>query len=114
MTKQVHPGLLCGGSETRLWPFSRNSNPKKFVKLTGEESSFQTAARRLSDEGIVARSIVTAAEFRLIAIEQLAAQEIGPGEMPLSRIEVPTDSHLGEDDIIRCEGMDERGQRTMA
>ena len=37
MSKEIFPVLLCGGSGTRLWPLSRKSYPKQFVKLTGSQ-----------------------------------------------------------------------------
>ena len=75
------PVLLCGGSGTRLWPLSRKSYPKQFVKLTGDESLYQASARRLSGAGFAAPTIVTAADFRFIVIEQLAALEIAPADI---------------------------------
>ena len=77
----VHPVLLCGGSGTRLWPLSRSSYPKQFTGLIGEESLFQASARRLSGPGFAAPLVVTAADFRFIVIEQLAACEIVPAEI---------------------------------
>jgi mannose-1-phosphate guanylyltransferase/mannose-6-phosphate isomerase len=76
MTTDLHPVLLCGGSGTRLWPLSRKSYPKQFVKLVGDESLFQSSALRLSGPGFAAPSIVTAGDFRFVVIEQLAALEI--------------------------------------
>ena len=76
-----HPVLLCGGSGTRLWPLSRKSYPKQFVELTGDESLYQASARRLSGPGFAAPTIVTAADFRFIVIEQLAALEILPADI---------------------------------
>ena len=81
MENFVHPVLLCGGSGTRLWPLSRKSYPKQFVKLTGEASLYQASARRLSGIGFAAPTIVTAADFRFIVIEQLAALEIAPADI---------------------------------
>lgn len=81
MATLIHPVLLCGGSGTRLWPFSRKSYPKQFVKLTGAESLFQASARRLSGTGFAAPAIVTAADFRFIVIEQLAALGIVPADI---------------------------------
>lgn len=81
MTETIHPVLLCGGSGTRLWPLSRKSYPKQFVKLTGEESLYQASARRLSGDGFAAPAVVTAADFRFIVIEQLAALEIEPADI---------------------------------
>lgn len=78
MTQIIHPVLLCGGSGTRLWPLSRKSHPKQFVKLLGEESLFQASARRLSGAGFAAPSVVTGSDFRFMVVEQLAAVEIAP------------------------------------
>ena len=78
MTQLIHPVLLCGGSGTRLWPLSRKSHPKQFVKLLGEESLFQASARRLSGAGFAAPSVVTGSDFRFMVVEQLAAVEIAP------------------------------------
>lgn len=76
----VAPVILCGGSGTRLWPLSRTGFPKQFLCLTGSESLFQQAARRLSDlssEGILVSDplIVTGEDHRFLASEQL--REIG-------------------------------------
>ena len=78
MTNLIHPVLLCGGSGTRLWPLSRKSHPKQFVKLLGEESLFQASAHRLSGAGFAAPSVVTGSDFRFVVVEQLAAIEIEP------------------------------------
>ena len=74
----IHPVILCGGSGTRLWPVSRQSFPKQFSRLVGEESLFQATARRLSGEGFAAPVIVTSAEFRFVVRDQLAAIGITP------------------------------------
>ncbi|MDC0867642.1 mannose-1-phosphate guanylyltransferase/mannose-6-phosphate isomerase [Paracoccaceae bacterium] len=81
MTNLIHPVLLSGGSGTRLWPLSRKSHPKQFVKLLGEESLFQSSARRLSGTGFAAPSVVTGSDFRFMVVEQLAAVEIAPHQI---------------------------------
>ena len=78
MTSAIHPVLLCGGSGTRLWPLSRKSYPKQFSRITGDESLFQQAAKRLSGPGFAAPVIVTGHDFRFIVTEQLAACEMAP------------------------------------
>ncbi|MDB4080355.1 mannose-1-phosphate guanylyltransferase/mannose-6-phosphate isomerase [Amylibacter sp.] len=78
MTHLIRPVLLCGGSGTRLWPLSRKSYPKQFIKILGEESLFQTSARRLSGAGFAPPSVVTGSDFRFMVVEQLAAVEIVP------------------------------------
>ena len=40
--------LLCGGAGTRLWPISRKSSPKQFVRLVDEVSLFKQAILRNS------------------------------------------------------------------
>jgi mannose-1-phosphate guanylyltransferase/mannose-6-phosphate isomerase len=74
------PVILCGGSGTRLWPLSRTGFPKQFLCLTGSESLFQQAARRLSNLGsqdiaVAPPLIVTGEDHRFLASEQL--REIG-------------------------------------
>ena len=78
MTRIIHPVLLCGGSGTRLWPLSRKSYPKQFVKILDEESLFQSSARRLLGESFAAPTVVTGSDFRFIVAEQLAAIDIEP------------------------------------
>ena len=78
MNEVIYPVILCGGSGTRLWPLSRKSYPKQFVKLMGEESLFQSTARRLSGSNFASPSIVTASDFRFTVLEQLASIEILP------------------------------------
>ena len=60
---------------------SRKSYPKQFVKLTGAESLYQASARRLSGTGFAPPTIVTAADFRFIVIEQLATLKIAPADI---------------------------------
>ena len=75
----ITPVLLCGGSGTRLWPLSRKSYPKQFADLLGQESLFQSSARRLSGENFAAPLVITGADFRFIVTEQLAVAGIDPG-----------------------------------
>ncbi len=76
----VQPVILCGGSGTRLWPLSRAGFPKQFLCLTGADSLFQLAAKRLAgmaDDAlqVAAPYIVSNEEHRFMAQEQL--REIG-------------------------------------
>src|SRR3954467_9309789 len=73
----ILPVIMCGGSGTRLWPASRESMPKQFIPLVGEESSFQSAARRVADPSLFLRPVVMAnALSRFIVAEQLAEIDI--------------------------------------
>lgn len=76
----VFPVLLCGGSGTRLWPVSRKSFPKQFVPLAGQETLFQSAAKRMRGAAdIVSPLVITNSDFRFIVAEQLAVVGIKPG-----------------------------------
>ena len=72
----IIPVVLCGGSGTRLWPLSRAGFPKQFLCLTGEETLFQQAVKRLAaigNEALTASPpiIISNEEHRFIALEQL-------------------------------------------
>lgn len=81
---QIQPVILCGGSGTRLWPLSRSGFPKQFLCLTGDESLFQQAAKRLSLLGTrvdkISDSIIVCNEdHRFVAQEQLRETGIAMG-----------------------------------
>ena len=72
MAAQIIPVIMCGGAGTRLWPVSRESMPKQFVPLVGQESTFQQVLARVSDPELFARPIViTKDDFRFVVAEQL-------------------------------------------
>ena len=48
-SKKITPVVLCGGSGTRLWPRSRASKPKPFLRLVEEETLFEQALLRCAD-----------------------------------------------------------------
>jgi mannose-1-phosphate guanylyltransferase/mannose-6-phosphate isomerase len=56
----VTPVILCGGTGTRLWPLSSAGFPNQFLCLTGNDSLFQLAAKRLA--GLAAFDIAVAAQ----------------------------------------------------
>ncbi|ABO53827.1 mannose-1-phosphate guanylyltransferase/mannose-6-phosphate isomerase [Burkholderia vietnamiensis] len=43
---QIVPTILCGGAGSRLWPVSRESHPKPFIRLEDGESLLQKAFKR--------------------------------------------------------------------
>ncbi len=55
--------ILCGGGGTRLWPLSRNSTPKQFIELIGEETLFEKTLTR-------AQSLVDPDHLYIITNEQ--------------------------------------------
>ena len=75
---KIIPVVLAGGSGTRLWPLSRKSHPKQFIKITNESNSlFQNTFKRLPKN--FSKPIVICNEaHRFIAAEQLRAIDIEP------------------------------------
>ncbi|MFA0810522.1 mannose-1-phosphate guanylyltransferase/mannose-6-phosphate isomerase [Microbulbifer epialgicus] len=66
------PVILCGGSGSRLWPLSRETYPKQFLPLVGDETMLQSTVRRL--EGLPKLQppiLVCNEEHRFAAAEQL-------------------------------------------
>lgn len=49
MEEKIIPVILAGGSGTRLWPLSRKSSPKQFIKLIGDYSLFQQTLLRVKE-----------------------------------------------------------------
>jgi mannose-1-phosphate guanylyltransferase len=74
--QRIHPVILCGGSGTRLWPFSRKERPKPFLQLVGEQTLFEEAVGRVQDDPRFAPPLIIAGEAHVALIEeQLAGAE---------------------------------------
>jgi mannose-1-phosphate guanylyltransferase len=71
----ITPVILAGGSGTRLWPLSRQLNPKQFLKLLGDRTMFQQTLQRLEGLSCTSPIVVCSEEHRFLAAEQL--REIG-------------------------------------
>jgi mannose-1-phosphate guanylyltransferase / mannose-6-phosphate isomerase len=70
------PVILGGGGGTRLWPVSRDSCPKQFLKILKPTSSLQQAVLRTAVREVFARPIVMTIEpYRFLVRQQL--EEIG-------------------------------------
>lgn len=70
------PVILCGGSGTRLWPLSRETYPKQFLRLLGQESLLQQTVLRLKGIASLGPALLVCNESsRFVAAEQL--REIG-------------------------------------
>ncbi len=61
----ILPVILAGGSGTRLWPLSREGQPKQLLKLTGEHSMLQQTVLRLEGfNGLDAPVIICNGQYR--------------------------------------------------
>ncbi|WP_454760534.1 mannose-1-phosphate guanylyltransferase [Caulobacter segnis] len=70
----IYPVILCGGSGTRLWPASRSDQPKQFLKLVGERSSFQETVLRVKDIPGVAEIVIVTGEAMVDYVVQQTAE----------------------------------------
>ncbi|PZP34623.1 MAG: mannose-1-phosphate guanylyltransferase/mannose-6-phosphate isomerase [Roseateles depolymerans] len=79
---------MAGGSGTRLWPLSRSGYPKQFLVLSGNESLFQLAARRLAalaspEFELAGPCIVGNEEHRFLVLDQLRETGLEPSSVLL-------------------------------
>ncbi len=65
------PVILCGGSGTRLWPLSRESYPKQFLRLNGTSSLLQQTLHRCSGPGSRPPVLLTHEDARFLVAEQI-------------------------------------------
>ncbi|MDR7271761.1 mannose-1-phosphate guanylyltransferase/mannose-6-phosphate isomerase [Pelomonas saccharophila] len=94
---QVQPVIMAGGSGTRLWPLSRSGYPKQFLVLSGNESLFQLAARRLAalaspEFELAGPCIVGNEEHRFLVLDQLRETRQEPSSVllePMGRNTAP-------------------------
>ncbi|MGV8839658.1 MAG: mannose-1-phosphate guanylyltransferase/mannose-6-phosphate isomerase [Bauldia sp.] len=71
---RVIPVILSGGTGTRLWPVSRQSFPKQFLRIAGDRTMLQDAAARGRDGTQFGPLVVIAnVEHRFAIAEQLRA-----------------------------------------
>ena len=57
---RIIPIILSGGSGTRLWPMSREDQPKQFLALTGERTMFQLTLDRAGEGARFAEPLIVA------------------------------------------------------
>lgn len=65
------PVVMAGGTGSRLWPLSRQLNPKQFLKLCGDTTLLQQTLARLDGLEITAPAIICNEDHRFLAAEQL-------------------------------------------
>ena len=67
----VYPIVLSGGSGTRLWPLSRPTMPKQFVKLLDEVTLFENTISRLNGDFFSTPIIVSGDISRFMVKKEL-------------------------------------------
>lgn len=72
VSEHAYAVVLAGGSGTRLWPLSRDGQPKQFLKLGGDRTLLQQCVDRILPLIPVERVIVvTNTEYESVVREQL-------------------------------------------
>ncbi len=87
--KPVIPIILCGGSGTRLWPLSRESFPKQYLKLNSasKNSLLQNTYKRVSRiENIKNPILICNEKHRFMAAEQMREIAVTPSRIILEPI----------------------------
>lgn len=67
----VRPVILCGGAGTRLWPLSRQLQPKQLLSLVGEQSLLQQTAARFRGHQFAGALVVSGEDQRFFIQRQL-------------------------------------------
>lgn len=68
----LSPVIMAGGSGSRLWPLSRQLNPKQFLKLADAQlSMLQATIRRLDGLNVGLPRLICNEQHRFLAAEQL-------------------------------------------
>lgn len=68
----LYPVIMAGGSGSRLWPLSRQLNPKQFLPLADAQlSMLQATIQRLQGLDIAQPRLICNEQHRFLAAEQL-------------------------------------------
>lgn len=79
----ITPVIMAGGSGSRLWPLSRQLNPKQFLPLTGEGSMLQETLKRLEPLEHRAPLLICNEEHRFLVAEQVRQQGVSDARILL-------------------------------
>lgn len=87
MTNKIVPVILAGGKGTRLWPLSRATAAKQFIRFLGDDTLFQMTLDRVSDKGLFeAPIVVTNEDFRFLVAEQAREKDVSPAMIILEPV----------------------------
>ena len=71
MLNKILPVIMSGGSGSRLWPLSRQLNPKQFLPLANDLSMLQVTIQRLNGIDTALPLLICNEQHRFLAAEQL-------------------------------------------
>jgi mannose-1-phosphate guanylyltransferase len=70
------PVILAGGTGSRLWPLSRQLNPKQFLKLCGDKTLLQQTISRLTGLEASSPVVICNEDHRFMVAEQLRQSSV--------------------------------------
>ena len=85
---KIIPTILCGGAGSRLWPVSRETHPKPFIRLADGQSLLQKAFLRGASVAGCAE-VLTVTNRELLFKTQDEFREVNSGKLPTSFILEP-------------------------
>ncbi|QXH37110.1 mannose-1-phosphate guanylyltransferase/mannose-6-phosphate isomerase [Pseudomonas muyukensis] len=82
----ILPVVMAGGSGSRLWPMSRELNPKQFLALASEKSMLQVTVERLQGLTDLMPLIICNESHRFVAAEQMRQLGLEQSEILLEPV----------------------------
>lgn len=83
----IIPVILSGGTGSRLWPLSRELNPKQLLPLVNDKTMLQNTASRFADrQGFAPPMVVCNEHHRFMVAEQLRTIRINPSSIILEPV----------------------------
>lgn len=91
MSQTLCPVIMAGGTGSRLWPLSRQLNPKQFLPLNDNESMLQATLGRLDGIPHTTPILICNEEHRFLAAEQIRQLDKEPSILlePVGRNTAP-------------------------
>lgn len=86
------PVILAGGTGSRLWPLSRRSLPKQFLRLNSDDTMFQETILRAKSIGTNDPIVVCNQDARFIVCENLEEKSLSANQIllePMGRNTAP-------------------------
>lgn len=104
----LFPVIMAGGSGSRLWPLSRQLNPKQFLTLVDSEHSLlQATIKRLEGLDAGLPLLICNEQHRFLAAEQLRLLDMEKANILLEPIGRNTAPAIALAAILACESGDD-------
>mgnify|MGYP001941562631 CR=1 FL=1 len=82
----IVPVIMAGGFGSRLWPLSRQLNPKQFLRLCGDASLLQQTLLRLNGIETAPPTIICNEDHRFLVAEQLRQLSVSEASILLEPV----------------------------